>query len=85
MFHMSISGIPCNTIVTNNFCLVTLTFELSLLFENHNFANNFSTLSVRVFIFHINIPCDKVFLLVLNFLTLTFNLLKKINIIQKKI
>ena len=28
-------------------------------------------------IFHMNIPCDKIFLLVLNILTLTFNQFKK--------
>ena len=50
-----------------------LTLEVDLLFENFNRANNYSTLRARVFIIHMNIPCDSIFLLVLNLLTLTFD------------
>ena len=52
----------------NNIDPVTLIFEFGLLFENFRFANNFLNmqwLSARIFIFYMNIPCDKIFLLVL--------------------
>ena len=51
----------------------TLIFEFGLLWKFNHF-NNFSIAIARVFLFHKNIPCDKLFLLVLNFLTLTFDL-----------
>ena len=54
----------------------TLIFEFGLLWKFNHF-NNISTASARVFLFHINIPFDKLFLLVLNFLTLTFDLFFK--------
>ena len=47
---------------------------------NFNLANNFWTVSARALIFHMSIPCDKTFLLVLNLLTLTFDLFFKIDI-----
>ena len=45
--------------------------------ENLNLLYYFWTVNVGVLIFHMNVPYDKVFLLVLNLLTLTFDLLKK--------
>mgnify|MGYP003691665719 CR=1 FL=1 len=59
--------------------------NFDLFFINFNLANNFSAVSARVFIFHMNIPCDKIFLLVLNHLTLTFAIFlkKKKNVIQE--
>ena len=41
---------------------VTLTLEFDLLFENFNLAYNFWTVTARALIFHMNIPCDWVFL-----------------------
>mgnify|MGYP003688589931 CR=1 FL=1 len=57
---------------TSNFNLMTLTFEFDLLFKNFNFAANFWIVIARAFIFHMNIPCDKIFVLVLNLLTFDF-------------
>ena len=54
-----------------------LDLGVGLLFENVNLAYEFLSLSVRVFIFHMNIPCDKIFLLLVNLLTLTFDIFKK--------
>ena len=48
---------------------------------NFNFANNFWTVSARALIFHMSIPFDKTFLLVLNLLTLTFDLFFKLTLI----
>ena len=45
------------------FYFVTLTWELSVLFENRNPVHNFWTVNFRALIF--NIPYDKIFLLVL--------------------
>ena len=59
-------------VVTNIFYPVTL--EFGLLFENFNLANNFLTVSARVIIFYTSIPCDNIFVLVLNLLTLTFDI-----------
>ena len=51
---------------TISFDTVTLTFEFDPFFiENFNFANNFWTVSARALIFHMSIPYDKSFLLVL--------------------
>ena len=63
---------------TYNFNNVTLKFYL--IFKNFNLAYNFWTVSVRAFIFLTNIPSDKIFLLVLSLLTLTFYLFLKIDI-----
>ena len=74
IFHMRIlSGMT--------FSIVTLTLELYLFFKkNFNFANNFRTVSARALIFHMNIHCDKILLLVLNIKTQTFDqFLKKKN------
>ena len=60
---------------------VTLTLESDLFSENFNLANNFSTVSVRLFVFHRNITCEKIFLLVLNLLIY----LLKINVIHNKV
>ena len=49
---------------------VTLTLEFDPFFENLNLAYNFWTVSARVFIFHLSIPCDKTFPWVPFFLTL---------------
>ena len=38
---------------------VTLTLEFDPFFETFNLANDFSTVSARALIFHMNIPCDK--------------------------
>ena len=51
--------------------------DLDPFFENFNLANNFWTVSARAFIFLMNIPCDKIFLLVLNHIALTFDLFFK--------
>ena len=61
----------------------TLTLEFYLFFENFDLGNFFSTVSARVFIFHMNIPCNKMFLLVLKLLILTFDIFL-INIIHNK-
>ena len=59
---------------TKIFYPVTLTLESGLLFEYFNLVNNIWLLSAKALIFHMNIPCDKIFLLVLNnILTLTFD------------
>ena len=70
---------------TNIFYPVTLNLELDLFLEHwystwqdpYVHTNIFSTVSAGVFIFHMNIPCDKIFLLVLNLLTLTFVIFSK--------
>ena len=46
-----------------------------------NLPNNFWTVSAKALIFHISIPCDKIFLLVLNLLTLTFDLFFKLTLV----
>ena len=53
---------------------MTLALDYALLFEYFNLVNNIWIVSAGALIFHMNIefPCDKIFLLVLNFLTLTF-------------
>ena len=55
-------------------------------FENSYFVNTNAIVSANALVFHMNIPCDKVFLLVLNILTLTFDhFLKSIlNILSNK-
>ena len=58
-------GLPVGT---NNFDLVTLNLEFDLLI----LANNVWIVSARALIFHINIACDKIILLVLNLLTMIF-------------
>ena len=60
---------------TNNFDLVTLTFEFDLLFKNLNHENNFWTVSPRAFIFHMSISCDKTNIFDPVTLTLEFNIL----------
>ena len=45
--------------------------------EKLNLLYYYWTVNVGVLIFHMNVPYDKVFLLVLNLLTLTFDLFKK--------
>ena len=62
---------------TNNVDLVILTLEFGVLFKNFNLAHNFWRVRARDLIFHMNISCDKIYLLVLNFLTLIFDQLKK--------
>ena len=54
--------------VMRPFCgyLCVYPVSLTLEFENFNLANNFWTVSARAFIFLMNIPSDKIFLLVLN-------------------
>ena len=54
------------------FDTVTLTLGLSDISENFNLADNIWTVSDRTLIFHMSIPCDKIFLLVLNLLTMIF-------------
>ena len=49
-------------VVTNNFDLMTLILEFNLLFKNFNLADNFWMVSATAMIFHINIPCDNIFL-----------------------
>ena len=68
---------------------MTLTLEIDLFFENLKVADNFSTVSARAMIFCINIPFDKIFLVVLDvnilvlifdfFLELTFTMVKLLN------
>ena len=55
------------------FLSMTLTLESGLLFENSSLVNNILILSARALIFNMNILCDKIFLLSLNLLTLTFD------------
>ena len=70
IFHMSILSMG-----TNIFYVVTLTLESGLLFEYYNPVNNIWIVSARALICNMNIPCDtcKIFLLVLNRLTFTFD------------
>ena len=71
---------------TNIFYHVTLTLEFDLLPKNIDLIDNFSTVSARVFIFNMEISCDKIVLLVLNLWTLTFeNFLKLTLVITSKI
>ena len=61
---------------------MTLTLKFDLLFKNFNLGHNFLTKSDGAFIFHMCIPCDKVFHMVLYIfdlitLTLKFDLLLK--------
>ena len=61
--------------------IVTLTLEFALLLKNFNLANKFWIVNVRGLLFHVNIPCEKIILLVLNLLTSIFDqFLKKIYI-----
>ena len=62
--------------MTQNFCNLheTLVNKYITLID----IINFSTVSVGVFIFHMNIPCGRIFLLVLNLLSLTVDLFFKI-------
>ena len=53
---------------------VTLSFEFYLYFEDFNLDNIFWIVRARIFIFHMYIPCDKIFLLVFNLLILTIDL-----------
>ena len=46
---------------TKIFDLVTLTLKFVLLFKNLNLGNNFLTRRGRAFLFHICIPCSKIF------------------------
>ena len=75
IFHISI---PCDKTflwVPLFFDTVTLTLEFDPFFcENFNLANYFWTMSARALILPMSIPCDKTFLLVLNLLSLTFDL-----------
>ena len=77
IFQISFSKWHDISMGTNRLNLVTLTLEFVLLFENFNLANNFWTVSASDFIFHMSIPWDKLFLLELNVLTLTYDLLLK--------
>ena len=43
------------------FDLVTLTWKFDLLFKNFNLGHNLWTVGDRAFIFHMCIPCDKIF------------------------
>ena len=68
------------------FNLVTLTLTVYLLIKNFNLGNSFLTRRGRAFIFHICIPCSKIFNVVpstMNFdvvtLTLKFDLYKTID------
>ena len=68
------------------FNLVTLTLMVDLLLKNFNLGNSFLTRRGRAFIFHICIPCSKIFNAVpstMNFdvvtLTLKFDLYKTID------
>ena len=56
---------------------VTLTVEFDPFFENFNLVNIFWTVSARGLIFHMNTPCEEIFLLVFNLLTLSFDQFKK--------
>ena len=49
------------SVSTKIFYSVTLIFEFGLFFEIFDLAYNFSSMSARVFIIHMNIPCDKIF------------------------
>ena len=62
--------------MTQNFCNLheTLVNKYITLID----IINFSTVSVGDFIFHMNIPCGRIFLLVLNLLSLTVDLFFKI-------
>ena len=51
---------------TNNIDLVTVTLEFDQLVKNVILAKNFWIVIARALIFHMNIPCDKNYLLVLN-------------------
>ena len=58
--------IPCElwqdlSMGTNIFDLVTLTLKFDVLLNNFNLSNRFLTRRVRAFIFHMYIPCDKIF------------------------
>ena len=65
IFHMSISS------------NITLTLQSGLRFEYFDVVNKIWIVRSRTLIFHMNIACDKIFLLVLNLLTLTFDHLFK--------
>ena len=58
---------------TKSIDFMTLTLEFNLLFENLNITYNIWIGSARALIFHMSIPCEKILLLVLNLLTLTFD------------
>ena len=62
---------------TSIFYSVTLTLETGLRFEYFDPVNKIWIVSARALVFHMNIACDKIFVLVLDLLTLTFDHLKK--------
>ena len=64
-----------------------LALEFVLWFVNFNLTNFFSTVSAWVFIFilHMNIPCCKIFFMLLNLLTLKVDIFQKMDIIFFKI
>ena len=47
-------------ISTNNFDFLTLEFDV--LFEIFNYVNNIWIVSARALIFHMNLPCDKIYI-----------------------
>ena len=71
MFHMIISSDKTFFFTFYIFLpydLDLLFFYFGLLFENITFSIIFSTVSARVFIFHMSISCEKIFLLVSKYL-----------------
>ena len=56
---------------------LTLTLEFDPFFKNFNLAHYFGIVSARALIFHMNIPCDEIFLYLLNLLVLTFDQFNK--------
>ena len=60
-----------------HFDLMTFTMDFCRDFENCNLSYKFSAVDIRFVIFHMNVPCDKIFLL-MNLLTLTFDLFFKL-------
>ena len=64
VFHMYILCDNIFSLVPNIFDPVTLTFEIGLLFENFNLATNYKQWVQE---FHLNNPCNQIFLLNLTF------------------
>ena len=60
VFHMCILCDNIFPLVPNIFYPVTLTFEIGLLFENFNLATNYKQWVQE---FHLNNPCNHIFLL----------------------
>ena len=80
-FHMNISRVKAFLWVP--IFLYSVTFTLAYYcFKSNNLAKNFWTVSARALIFHMNIHCDKIFVLVLTFFTLSFEpFLKKMTLV----